>query len=95
MVASNVIYTSDRRSGPQGSVKPYTIIDDPAAWMAADYQHDESKWVYVLTKQDIKELDAAVAGVEHLLDSDIHVRCSSGVGGMLAAVLHTRDNCAA
>lgn len=49
-----------RHSGPQGHVQPLTIIDDPSAWLASDYP-DPAKLAYVLTVEDITELDAAVA----------------------------------
>ena len=49
-----------RHSGPQGDVQPLTIIDDPSAWLASDYP-DPAKLAYVLTAEDVTELDAAVA----------------------------------
>ena len=51
---------ADRHSGPQGKVEPLTIIDDPSAWLASDYP-DPANLAYVLTPEDIIELDAAVA----------------------------------
>eukprot|EP00195_Chlamydomonas_chlamydogama_P015071 CAMPEP_0202914878 /NCGR_PEP_ID=MMETSP1392-20130828/64253_1 /ASSEMBLY_ACC=CAM_ASM_000868 /TAXON_ID=225041 /ORGANISM="Chlamydomonas chlamydogama, Strain SAG 11-48b" /LENGTH=95 /DNA_ID=CAMNT_0049606703 /DNA_START=119 /DNA_END=402 /DNA_ORIENTATION=+ len=41
-VAENVV------SGPQGSVKPFTIVDDPSAWKAADWAGRESEFVLQL-----------------------------------------------
>ena len=49
-----------RHSGPQGKVQPLTIIDDPSAWRAGDYP-DPAKLAYVLTPDDVAELDEAVA----------------------------------
>ena len=49
-----------RHSGPQGEVHPLTIIDDPSAWIASDYP-DPAELAYLLTDEDINELDAAVA----------------------------------
>lgn len=47
-------------SGPQGRVVPFTIIDDPAAWTAADYP-DLEQHIQHLSPDDVAELDAAVA----------------------------------
>lgn len=43
-----------------GKAEPLTIIDDPSAWLASDFP-DPAKLAYVLTPEDISELDAAVA----------------------------------
>ena len=53
-----------RHSGPQGQIEPFTIVDDPSAWVAADYRGNEDAFIYRLTKQDLKEVAAAVAAVE-------------------------------
>ncbi|CAK0785174.1 hypothetical protein CVIRNUC_008380 [Coccomyxa viridis] len=53
-----------RHSGPQGKIEPFTIVDDPSAWVAADYRGNEDAFIYRLTKQDLKEVEAAVATVE-------------------------------
>ena len=49
-----------RHSGPQGSIKPLTVVDDSSAWLASDYPNPAAH-AYVLTPDDIVELDAAVA----------------------------------
>jgi hypothetical protein len=46
----------------QGQVVPFTLVEGPEAWTAAEYQ-DSSKYTYVLSETDVAELDAAVAGV--------------------------------
>ncbi len=53
-----------RHSGPQGHIEPFTVVDDPSAWLAADYKDKESSYIYTLTPEDISELDAAIALVE-------------------------------
>ena len=53
-----------RHSGPQGSIEPFTIVDDPSAWLAEDYQGREDSFIYHFTEQDLKEIRAAVAKVE-------------------------------
>ena len=52
-----------RRSGPQGSVEPFTLIDDPAAWTVADW-NGRDDWIYHLTDTDLAELNAAVTAVQ-------------------------------
>lgn len=47
-----------------GSVVPFTVVEGPEAWVAADYR-DPAAYTYVLTPEDIAELDAAVAGVQN------------------------------
>ena len=49
-----------RVSGPQGSIRPFTTVQDPSAWKAADWKKNQD-WVYRLTPADIAELDSAVA----------------------------------
>ena len=39
-------------------------MDDPSAWLAADYQGREDSFIYTFTPQDIQELDAAISQVE-------------------------------
>mmetsp|Transcript_37065 Transcript_37065/g.82427 ORF Transcript_37065/g.82427 Transcript_37065/m.82427 type:complete len:361 (+) Transcript_37065:175-1257(+) len=46
----------------QGSVKPFTLIEGPAAWYTKDYA-GTTKHVYFLTPSDIAELDTAVQSV--------------------------------
>ena len=41
---------------------PFTVVEGPEAWVAADYV-DPASYTYTLTAQDIAELDGAVAGV--------------------------------
>ncbi|KAK9840646.1 hypothetical protein WJX81_006750 [Elliptochloris bilobata] len=58
------LHDAQRHSGPQGAVEPFTIIDDPSAWRAAEYAGREAEWLAPLTPSDIAELDAAVHAVE-------------------------------
>ena len=53
-----------RHSGPQGHIEPFTVVDDPSAWLAADYKGNEDTYIYTLTPEDIKEVDEAIALVE-------------------------------
>ncbi len=53
-----------RHSGPQGKVKPLTIIDDPADWKAADWQGREDEYTYTFSQADTEELLAAVEAVK-------------------------------
>ena len=53
-----------RHSGPQGSIEPFTIVDDPSAWLAEDYRGREESFIYHFTEQYLKEIHAAVAKVE-------------------------------
>ncbi len=53
-----------RHSGPQGHIEPFTVVDDPSAWLAEEYKGKEDTYIYTLTAEDIKELDAAIALVE-------------------------------
>ena len=56
----SVCFCCCRLSGPQGSVRPFTIVKDPSAWKPADWKKNQD-WVYRLSSGDIAELDAAVA----------------------------------
>ena len=48
----------------QGSItEPFTPIQSPAAWYAADYR-DSDEWIYRLTPEDLAEIEAAAAEVE-------------------------------
>ena len=58
-----LLFLLRRRSGPQGSIEPFTFIQDPAAWTVADWAGRED-WIYSLTASDLAELDLAVAAVE-------------------------------
>lgn len=45
-----------RHSGPQGQVKPLTIIDDPADWTSTSLKGREAEYTYYITQEDITEL---------------------------------------
>ncbi|KAK9816577.1 hypothetical protein WJX72_002145 [[Myrmecia] bisecta] len=48
-----------QHSGPQGKVRPLTIIDDPAAWKASDFKSPD-EYTYYFTKEEQQEIiDAA------------------------------------
>lgn len=47
----------------RGSVEPFTVIDGPEAWTAAEYA-GRNDWIDVLSPAHIAELDAAVSGIE-------------------------------
>jgi len=53
-----------RRSGTQGAVEPFTVVDDPCAWRAADWAGREREWALELTPAELADLDAAVRAVE-------------------------------
>jgi hypothetical protein len=57
-----------------GSVEPFTLIEGPEAWTAADYT-GRTDWINQLSQQHISELDAAISGVvaKGIKDRDIHV----------------------
>lgn len=56
-----------------GAVKPFTVVEGPEAWRAADYA-DQSKYIYTFTEADIAELDSAIASVqERGLDVKVRV----------------------
>lgn len=54
----------DRHSGPQGHIEPFTIVDDPSAWLSADYKDKQQDYIYTLTPKDLQEVEAAIALVE-------------------------------
>lgn len=56
-----------------GSVEPFTLIEGPEAWTAADYT-GRTDWINQLSQQHISELDAAISGVvaKGIKDRDIH-----------------------
>ena len=54
-----------------GAVTPFSVVDGPEAWTAADYQ-DRSKFTYTFNESDIAELDSAIAAVQER-GSDIKV----------------------
>ena len=53
---------------------PFTVVEGPEAWTAAQYRDKSKEYVYVLSYADVAELDAAVAGVR---DRDLKVRRAS------------------
>ena len=65
----------------QGHVVPFTVVEGPEAWTAAQYR-DNQEYVYVLSEADVAELDAAVAGVR---DRDLKVRRAGDWGTWVAA----------
>ena len=53
-----------RGASVQGRItEPFTPVQSPAAWYAADYR-DSDAWIYRLTEEDLAEIEAAVAAVE-------------------------------
>lgn len=50
------------KTSRQGSVEPFTIVEGPEAWRAAEYRGRDD-WVTVLSPAHIAELDAAIQGV--------------------------------
>lgn len=44
-------YLNLRRTSTQDDVKPFTIIEGPAAWRAADLRASPEEWLYHLTTQ--------------------------------------------
>ncbi|KAF8060336.1 SAT17 [Scenedesmus sp. PABB004] len=54
---------SELKTSRRGAVEPFTIIEGPEAWTAADYA-GRTDWINVLSPAHVAELDAAVAGVE-------------------------------
>ena len=74
-----------RESSVQGSItEPFTPVQSPAAWYAADYR-DSNEWIYRLTSEDLAELEAAVAEVE-ASGADVQVQAQDAG--------HPRDNVA-
>lgn len=57
-----------------GSIEPFTIVEGPEAWTAADYK-GRTDWMNNLSEQHVRELDAAISGViaKGIKDRDIHV----------------------
>lgn len=73
-------------------MEPFTLIEGPEAWKAADYQ-GRTDWINHLSEQHICELDAAISGViaKGIKDRDIHVSCGGCVAvcvGSSCAVPH-------
>ena len=48
-----------RKSGLQGHIKPFTIVEDPSAW-TADSVKDSKEWIYTLEENDLTEIDNAL-----------------------------------
>lgn len=44
-------------------MEPYTLVEGPAAWYGADYQHAVQQWAVQLQPTHIAELEAAVAAL--------------------------------
>ncbi len=57
--------TACRHSGPQGKVKPFTIIDDPADWKRSNWVGREAEYTYLFTPEDLFELTAAVDALKN------------------------------
>ncbi|KAK9919027.1 hypothetical protein WJX75_008803 [Coccomyxa subellipsoidea] len=53
-----------KHSGPQGHIEPFTVVDDPSAWLSTDYKGKQDTYIYTLTPEDILEINAAIALVE-------------------------------
>ena len=53
-----------RETGPQGSVRPYTIVKDPAAWKAAEWRGREDEWILQLSEEDVAAIEARVAALQ-------------------------------
>jgi hypothetical protein len=62
-------------------------VDDPSAWVAADYKNKEHEYIYTLNEDDIKEVDAAIALVE-ANGLRIEVRCLICTLEALCRTLH-------
>ena len=75
-----------RHSGPQGKVKPLTIIDDPADWKAADWQGREDEYTYTFSQADTEELLAAVEAVKAkgVATEDDVLAVSASASGLMA-----------
>ena len=78
-----------RSSGPQGSIEPLTIIDDPADWTAESLKGKESTYTYTLTKVDVNEIITAVqkikARIPHTEEGVKSVRLRNSVTAGLSA----------
>jgi hypothetical protein len=74
-----------------GSVQPFTTIEGPEAWTAADYK-GRTDWINVLSETHVAELDAAVSGViaRGIKDRDIHVSLRHLRPGGLLVVAGTK-----
>lgn len=48
-----------------GNVMPYTVVEGPEAWTAADYTNP-SQYIHVFSASDLAELDAAVSAAAKL-----------------------------
>lgn len=69
-----------------GAVEPFTLVEGPEAWYAADYK-GRTDWINNLTAQHIQELDAAVSGImaKGVPDRDLHVSAATCCTGTVAA----------
>ena len=82
-----------RHSGPQGKVKPLTIIDDPADWKAADWQGREDEYTYTFSQADTEELLAAVEAVKAkgvATEDDVLAVSASAGGSMTVDAVNAR-----
>ncbi|KAK9845169.1 hypothetical protein WJX84_011671 [Apatococcus fuscideae] len=59
-----------RHSGPQGKVKPLTIIDHPSDWTSASLKGREQEYTYQWTAADTQELDDAVKRVQPSISTE-------------------------
>ncbi|KAK9868531.1 hypothetical protein WJX84_008784 [Apatococcus fuscideae] len=50
-------------SGPQGSVRPFSLVQDPSAWLASDFKVNPEVFIHRLSDAEVSELKAAVAAV--------------------------------
>ena len=46
-----------------GAVEPFSVVEGPEAWKAADYQ-DHLKFMFIFGESDIAELESAIAAVQ-------------------------------
>jgi hypothetical protein len=65
---------NNRKKTRQGSVEPFTLVEGPDAWYAAQYRDNQAQWVTELSAAHVAELDAAVEAVVRSGVQDIHVR---------------------
>ena len=77
-------HTNTKKTYRQGSVEPFTLVEGPDAWTAAQYR-DIKSWATELSAQHVAELDAAVEAVVRSGVEDIHV--SLAVFGFLVLLL--------
>lgn len=54
----------------QGAVCPFQPVSGPSAWTASDYKNHE-QWIYRLSDDDVKELEA---GVQSVIDRGLRIQ---------------------